>query len=200
MKGILSMQRTLIAASLVLSVLVFFILTCSKNSPLSSVTGMEIPHAFIHDSLAATNDTGAFFTTDTIHTGDPLVFIGIFDAANPRIKGTQWNFADGMKGTQGVVAHTYAQGGIFHAVFSVYDKVGDTLSDTVVVYVNTPPDSVSIVSPPMAPYNSRSFRISIGKDLIRTISTAPLRIRSSSFLKTEPPIRFYVGAIRRPSI
>ena len=52
---------------------------------------------------------------------------------------SKWNFGDGKDTAGTIVVHTYNTIGQFHAVFSITDKVGFSIADTVVIAVNSAP-------------------------------------------------------------
>lgn len=64
-----------------------------------------------------------------------------------RIKKVVWNFGDGNSSGDSMVLHKYIKGGIYKAFFSIYGGENDSVSDSVMIFVNTPPDSVCILSP-----------------------------------------------------
>lgn len=99
------------------------------------------------DNLSATTDTTQFRTCDTVHTGDPLTFIGLAIPPDNRITRVQWNFGDGSVDSLESVKHAYLQGGKYKPKFFIFDGVGNFLCDSVLVYVNTQPDSVHLITP-----------------------------------------------------
>jgi len=144
------MKRTLPQAGCFLGMVTVFLLTCGVE-PLKVSKETGAPHAFIRGGLsvdsAASQDTGLFSKCDTVRVGDTVPFFGTVNPPDSRVKRVRWDFADGAHDTQPAAAHAYVRGGIYHAVFSIFDNVENSRSDSVVVCVNTPPDSISIISP-----------------------------------------------------
>jgi uncharacterized repeat protein (TIGR02543 family) len=144
------MKQTSLLAGSLLCIGMLFLLTCGDN-PYIPRTGAGAPHAFVCDSIIANpsvQDTSLFSKCDTVHTGDTLTFFGAVIPYDTRVIGAQWNFGEGTTNdSQAIVKHAYGKGGLFTAVFSVFDSVGNYLSDSVSIVVNTPPDSISILAP-----------------------------------------------------
>jgi hypothetical protein len=141
------MRRNLLLAALIMGLFALFFFTCT--TPLTP-TSKTRPYAFSHQGPLATStpqDTSTLSSIDTIHTGDSLMLIGFMLPVDSRVKGQFWAFDDGATDTQATVKHSFGQSGVHYAIFSIFDNVGDTMSDTVVVCVNTPPDSVLLLSP-----------------------------------------------------
>jgi formylglycine-generating enzyme len=131
-----------------------FLLTCSRQNTLYDPSGIEPARCFalLSDSLIENPtlaDTIHLVKSDTIHTGDPITFIGIITPANADLKSVKWDFGDGKDTSVALAVHRYLKGGKYTSVFTIEDKVGLTLSDTVTVCVNTPPSIDSLVSPVM---------------------------------------------------
>ena len=143
------MKRSLFLLSSLLGIGAIFLLTCGVD-PISLHNDTGAPHAFVSDSVVnnpSLQDTSFFSKCDTVHAGDSLTFFGAVIPIDTRVKDIQWDFADGKQDSHPFVKHAYEKGGIYHAKFSIYDSVGNFLSDSVVVCVNTPPDSVNLLSP-----------------------------------------------------
>jgi hypothetical protein len=142
------MRRIVAYFSLVFGLVAGVALTCSQLP--ASLDRSTRPYAFVADSLPAApslNDTGALSTADTIHFRDSVAFIGIVYPEDSRVKGFYWDFGDGTRDTHALVKHCYASSGVYRGAFFIYDNDGFTIADTVVVCVNTPPDSVRLLSP-----------------------------------------------------
>lgn len=126
------------------------VVTCAPE-PIKISNEAVVPHAFITDNLifdsALTIDTTLFRICDTVQTGDTVTFFGTVIPPDNRITSVLWKFSDGKEDTSKIVKHTYVRSGIFPEQFYIFDGVGNSLCDTVIVSVNTPPDSVVLIGP-----------------------------------------------------
>jgi uncharacterized repeat protein (TIGR02543 family) len=126
------------------------LLTCSRSiEPQGSARSIEV-HSFISKRVFAApaiSDSASFSSCDTIHVNDSVQFLGFVLPLDSRTTGMHWDFGDSSGADSFFCVHRYAKSGIYSPIFSVFDKVGDTLRDTVTVCVNTPPDSVIILAP-----------------------------------------------------
>jgi uncharacterized protein (TIGR02145 family) len=144
------------------------VFTCTKENTLYTPTGKQPARCFGRLSASIINnpsgsDTSGLAKRDTIHTGDSIVFIGIVTPANAAIVSATWNFGDGTSSQLPVSIHRFSRGGKYTGVFTITDRVGITLSDTVVVGVNTPPGPITLLLPAngqsgLDPQSNRTFK------------------------------------------
>jgi hypothetical protein len=147
-QGELPMKRNALSSGLALGLFIGSILTCSTLTP--PVDQPTRPYAFVGDSLMITatiQDTNSLSAADTVQSDDSAAFIGIVYPLDIRVRGFFWDFGDGVRDTHAIVNHHYAKSGVYYAVFSIYDKDSFTIADTAMVCVNTPPDSLVLLSP-----------------------------------------------------
>ncbi len=138
-------MRTGKIAIISLSIGVLIILLCSRSDTLYNPTGAQLARCYVRlcDTLIAdptASDTSSLAKRDTVRTGNPVAFIGIVTPADADLKSVRWNFGDGRDTSVAVALHRYRKGGVYCGVFTIEDRVGVTMSDTVVVCVNTPRD------------------------------------------------------------
>ena len=139
---------------ILLSLLIFalLILLCGRKDTLYDPKDREPArcYALLSDTVISTPslaDTSHLATCDTIHTNDTVAFIGIVTPADADLKSVKWDFGDRKGAQEAITVHCYSKGGVYTGIFTIEDKVGITLNDTVVVHVNTRPRVTSLVTP-----------------------------------------------------
>jgi len=131
--------------------LAIILFTCTKDPIFNpSDTPSVVCYAFLSDTLLSTitiTDSSRLSTSDTIHTADSVVCIAFIVPPDGNIKSARWDFGDGSSSDTKILWHKYTKGGVYFAVFTIEDNAGFFIRDTVVVHVNTPPDTVLLLMP-----------------------------------------------------
>jgi hypothetical protein len=128
------------------------LLTCSQRNELfTKPNNIAHCYAFACDTtlsvISNIADTIHFVTIDTIHTTDSVTLVGIIYPLSENIGKSSWSINDGTTSDKNIYRKKFETGGVFNAVFTVEDNAGLTMSDTVVVCVNTPPVAGNLISP-----------------------------------------------------
>jgi len=163
MMGSIKKKMTGMCVIACIAAIVFLHVKCS-NDTLFDPAGKKwnAPFAFVTDAdyaMVALNDTGVLHLTDsiTVAKNSPVTCIGL--VSNPRrqlrLQG-KWTFGDGQTNSavfdsSFIVKHTFADTGLYRAIFSIEDDIGDIAVDNatirVVTTVNTKMVSIELRSP-----------------------------------------------------
>jgi uncharacterized repeat protein (TIGR02543 family) len=128
---------------------ILFLITCTD------MTTPEVPStvkafAFINKKPTLNpmmTDSANFVQRDTVLSGDSLQLVGFAVPQDIRIANEQWDFGDNQNDSGSLATHVYSNAGVCRAIFSVGDRFKNIVSDTVFISVNTPPDSIQLLSP-----------------------------------------------------
>jgi len=145
----------------VVSLVVVYLLTCTKDALFNKKDSKGTQCAAFVSKVAVSDsalDTTKLAIIDTVHTFDTLSLVGVIIPYSNKVTPT-WSFGDSSGGGGTIVRHAYQHGGTFHAIFTIRDMVGGSMSDTVVVVVNTPPRVPILLQPDTASNQKISDRI-----------------------------------------
>jgi poly(3-hydroxybutyrate) depolymerase len=148
-KGIF-MKWSLFCCDFLIITSLLILITCGPE-PIRMSNDPVAPCAFVTNqqltSITA-NDTSQYSVCDTAHTEDALTFLGIVrPTEDSRVTRVQWDFGDENIEFIESSKHAYHKGGTYQAKFFIFDGSGNSLYDSVLVYVNTTPDSVHLAAP-----------------------------------------------------
>lgn len=127
-----------------------FLFTCSRDDVVYNPSGHGDPvvcAAFVSSvPPAAPADTSLLFAADTVHTLDTLYLVGMVFPPGAEVEAF-WDFGDNATASGLVCGHAYPAGGLYTAVFTIRDRAGISISDTVRMTVNTPPQVPILLLP-----------------------------------------------------
>lgn len=145
-------NRQFIATLIVLVFTAF--LTCMRDTAYNPADG-DYPvgcAAFItSDKITPESipDSSEFSIIDTFHTLDTVTFAGLILPFSDEVQ-AHWEFGDNTGSDSALCSHVYTSGGIYTAVFTIRDLAGFSISDTVIVHINTVPSIPRPLLPEMS--------------------------------------------------
>jgi hypothetical protein len=133
------------------TICIYFLIFLSCNDSTSIQPPPSIlPYAFINlisSEDPKLEDSLQYCVIATVHPNDTLQFLGFAVQEDSRIMSMKWNFGDGKVDSGSIAFHSYRVSGTYQAIFSICDRWENVLSDSVDIFVNTPVDSVILISP-----------------------------------------------------
>jgi uncharacterized repeat protein (TIGR02543 family) len=188
---------------IIISIAIACLITCDIPNPLEPASDLVASaYTSIKEYDPANPDTSGYKKQIVIRPNSDLYFIGFSVPTNDsRIKSVQWKFNDGTTTVSNNTKKVFKNTGIYKPVFSIFDQVGNIISDTISVIVNTPPDSVILQSPSDSAINvslypkliwngyKREFfgaQLTYNLTMITNSDTSTVTADSSNILLTKP--------------